>query len=854
MSYFNNIPLPLLIIAIAAVGLIMVTLLSYQIIQVGKQNNLKKHRSKDEGLADLLMYGSVISDGVVINKNGSLTASWLYTCGDSASSTEHQRSAITTRINNAIKNLGNGWMIHVDAMRCEAPRYPNASLSHFPDRITEAMDQERRDMFMSMGVMYEGYYVLSLTYLPPYIAEKKFSDLMFEDDTKSTNKTDQTYSILNEFIRKCTDIESLLGSVLDLHRLKGVKSVSESGKTYTDDEQLQHLHCCVTGLNHPIKLPDTPIYIDNLIGGQEMWTGTIPKIGSKYIQIVAIDGLPIESEAGMLNILADLPLEYRWSNRFILLDRHETTSTLEKYRKKWKQKVRGIFDQIFNTNTGSVNQDAVSMMQDASDAIEEIESGLVGSGYYTSCVILMDPDRTILEKNARNLATIIHDLGFNARVETINTMDAFLGSLPGHGYENIRRPLINTLNLAHFLPTSTVWTGEEFNSCPMYPSLAPALMNCVTQGSSPFRLNLHVGDLGHTLIFGPTGSGKSTLLGMIALQMRRYQGMRVFAFDYRQAMYPAVMAAGGDHYEVGCESDSLSFCPLQYIKTRSDRVFAMGWIDDILALNGVVTTPSQRNEIARAIQNMYESKSYSLSEFTVTVQDEQIREALKQYTIDGQMGNFLDSEEDSLSLSNFTVFETEELMELGDKYALPILLYLFRRIENSLDGQPTAIILDEAWLMLGHDVFKQKIREWLKVLRKANCIVILATQSLTDASNSGILDVLVESTATKIFLPNPFAQEEGTTQLYKKMELNEQQISIIANARQKREYYYVSEKGRRKFELALGPLALSFVGATDKKSLKIIHELVSNFGDKWVEKWLEMRDVDLNNYLPGKRS
>ena len=136
------------------------------------------------------------------------------------------------------------------------------------------------------------------------------------------------------------------------------------------------------------------------------------------------------------------------------------------------------------------------------------------------------------------------------------------------------------------------------------------------------------------------------------------------------------------------------------------------------------------------------------------------------------MGHLLDADKDGLSMTNFNVFEIEQLMELGEKYALPVLLYLFRRIEKSLKGQPACIILDEAWLMLGHKAFREKIREWLKVLRKANCMVIIATQSLTDAVNSGILDVIVESTATKIYLPNPNAKDEETALIYKRMGLN----------------------------------------------------------------------------------
>ena len=63
-------------------------------------------------------------------------------------------------------------------------------------------------------------------------------------------------------------------------------------------------------------------------------------------------------------------------------------------------------------------------------------------------------------------------------------------------------------------------------------------------------------------------------------------------------------------------------------------------------------------------------------------------------------------------------------------------------------------------------------------MRKANCAVVLATQSLSDAKASGILDVLSESCPTKIFLPNIAARQEGQKELYTGMGLNETQVSI----------------------------------------------------------------------------
>lgn len=845
-----------IIFTIAGLGILLMVILVGAISKANNGAKLAKHRSKDAGLADLLNYAAVVDDGVVVGKNGSFMAAWLYKGDDNASSTDEQREMISIRINQAFSGMGSGWMIHVDAVRRGAPNYSDPNASSFPDQVTKAIDDERRQMFESLGAMYEGYFVITVTYFPPMLAQQKFIELMFDDDAKAPSNKAQTKKLIKAFQRDCKNIESRLSSAVSLQRLKGNKQVLENGQEITHDDFLRWIQFCITGINQPIVLPTNPMYLDAYLGGQELWGGVVPKIGRNFIQVVAIEGFPLESSPGILSSLAELPVEYRWSSRFIFMDNHEAVAHLDKFRKKWKQKIRGFFDQVFNTNKGTVDQDAMSMVADADAAIAEVNSGLVAVGYYTSVVVLMDESRKRLDTAARQVEKAINRLGFAARVETINTMEAYLGSLPGHGVENVRRPLINTMNLADLLPTSSIWTGSAQAPCPMYPPQSPALMHCVTHGATPFRLNLHVRDLGHTFIFGPTGAGKSTHLAILAAQLRRYKGMSIFAFDKGNSMYPLAAAIkaktkgrSGKHFTVASDSDKLAFCPLQYLDTKSDRAWAMEWIDITLALNGLDTTPGQRNDIATAILNMSQSGARTLTEFTLTIQDERIREALRQYTISGSMGHLLDADEDGLSLSDFTVFEIEELMDMGDKYALPVLLYLFRRIETSLKGQPAVIILDEAWLMLGHPAFRAKIKEWLKVLRKANCLVLMATQSLSDAANSGILDVIVESTATKIFLPNIYARDEDTAALYRRMGLNNRQIEILASATPKRQYYYVSESGRRLYDLALGPLALSFVGASDKESVAAIKALEAKHGDAWVEVWLANRGLALETYL-----
>ena len=189
-------------------------------------------------------------------------------------------------------------------------------------------------------------------------------------------------------------------------------------------------------------------------------------------------------------------------------------------------------------------------------------------------------------------------------------------------------------------------------------------------------------------------------------------------------------------------------------------------------------------------------------------------------------------------------FEIQDLRQYGKNIVVPVLLFLFRQIEKRLTGRPTLLIIDEAWLALSTPVFSGKIKEWLKVLRKSNCAVILATQNVADIAESDITSALVESCPTKIFLPNPDARTQTSSELYEKVfGLNERQIAIIANAVRKSQYYVVSPVGRRLFELGLGPVALSFVGAGSKEDIARIRELMETYGGEWPFHWLYGRGL-----------
>ena len=128
---------------------------------------------------------------------------------------------------------------------------------------------------------------------------------------------------------------------------------------------------------------------------------------------------------------------------------------------------------------------------------------------------------------------------------------------------------------------------------------------------------------------------------------------------------------------------------------------------------------------------------------------------------------------------------------------------------------------------LSHAVFATRLQGWLKTLRKKNVYVVFATQEVADAtSKPELLSTILSACHTKIFLPDEEARTPAMMQAYQAIGLTTAEIDILAKAQKKRDYYYRSVKGRRVFELGLGPAALAFVGASSENDQRFFDEMV----------------------------
>ncbi len=766
--------------------------------------NLREYQDRPEALADYIPWAGLVSAGVVLNKDGSLQRTASFRGPDLESATENELVTATARLNNALKRLGSGWALFVEAERRPITQYPEST---FPESLSWLIDQERRASFEEADVHFESVYHLTLLWLPPQESSSKASGLLLE---RTTHRAVDWKEYLQRFITETDRVLSLLEGVMP-------------ELAWCDDEAtLGYLHATLSANVQRVAVPQVPFYLDTLLIDTAFTGGLAPKLGEEHLRVVSVRGFPTSTWPGMLDELNRQGFAYRWVTRFLFLDKVHAEKELTRLRRQWFAKRKGVItllrETIFQQESPLVDSDADNKAVDADVALQELGSDAVSFGYLTTTIVVRDTDIAMVDEKIKAVERVVQGRGFVTIRETFNAVEAWLSSLPGHVYANVRQPLISTLNLAHLIPFSSVWAGPSCNA----HLQGPPLMITRTDGVTPFRLVTHVGDVGHTLIVGPTGAGKSVLLTTLLLQFRRYNRSRIVIFDKGGSARATILGLRGEHIELGAEN-TIAFQPLARIDEETERTWAAEWVGGLLTHEKVVLTPEIKDMLWSALNSLSAApkEQRTLTGLSVLLQSNSLRQALQPYTLSGPYGRLLDAEQDQLRSAAMQAFEMETLMQ-GKGAVLPVLLYLFHRLEERFDGSPTLLILDEAWVFLDDPLFSSRVREWLKTLRKKNVSVIFATQSLADIQHSPIAPALIESCPSRILLPSPQATEPQLKSVYESFGLNDRQIELIARAQPKREYYYQSRLGNRLFELGLGPIALAFVSASTPEHQRAI--------------------------------
>ncbi|QDF37478.1 conjugal transfer protein TrbE [Bradyrhizobium symbiodeficiens] len=794
--------------------------------------NLAEYRQSNVRLADFLPWAALVDEGIILNKDGSFQRTAKFRGPDLDSAVPAELVGVAGRLNNALRRLGSGWAVFVEAQRHFAGAYP---ANAFPDVASALVDAERKAQFEETGAHYESSYFLTFLYLPPEEGAARAERLLYEGRDRTAGA--DAREVLRGFVDQTSRVLQL------------VEGFMPECAWLDDQDTLTYLHSTISTKRQRVRVPEIPMYIDALLADQPLTGGLEPMLGSAHVRVLTIVGFPGETTPGILDDLNRLAFSYRWSTRAIMLDKTDAARLVTRIRRQWfaKRKSIGAILKEVMTNEAStlLDTDAHNKAMDADAALQELGSDQIGQAFVTATITVWDRDPNAADEKLRLVEKVIQGRDFTCMIETVNAVEAWLGSLPGHVYANVRQPPISTLNLAHMIPMSAVWAGEAGDM----HFKGPPLLFGRTEGSTPFRFSLHVGDVGHTLVVGPTGAGKSVLLALMALQFRRYPNAQVFAFDFGGSIRAAALAMDGDWHDLGGalsdrRENPVALQPLAWIDDPNERGWATEWIGAILAREKIEITPEVKDHLWTALTSLASApmQERTLTGLSVLLQLNSLKRALQPYCLGGPSGHLLDAEFERLGEASVQAFETEGL--IGTSAAPAVLAYLFHRIGDRLDGRPTLLIVDEGWLALGDDDFAGQLREWLKTLRKKNASVIFATQSLSDIDGSAIAPTIIESCPTRLLLPNERAIEPQITAIYRRFGLNERQIELLSRATPKRDYYCQSRRGNRMFELGLGEIALAFTAASSRTDQAAIAQLLAEHGPHgFVPAWLQHRGV-----------
>ncbi|MCC8417650.1 MAG: VirB4 family type IV secretion/conjugal transfer ATPase [Rickettsia endosymbiont of Bryobia graminum] len=519
--------------------------------------------------------------------------------------------------------------------------------------------------------------------------------------------------------------------------LLGVKK-SKSGYYCEMLEFLGTLVNC--GSSMPMVVPRNTI--DQYISTHRLFFGSRSieargPTGKRYAGIISVQEYAPHTSAGIFDSFLQMPFEFIMTQSFMFANR---TIAVQSMQLQQNQMIQS-------------GDKAVSQIAEISQALDMATSGEIGFGNHHFSLLCCDSNLKTLEDTLSMASVELSNCGIQPVREKINMEPSYWGQLPGNMDYIVRGCTINTLNLASFASMHNYPMGKVSNN-----HWGEYVTVLDTTSGTPFYFNFHVRDVGHSLIIGPTGAGKTVLMNFLCAQAQKFKP-RMFFFDKDCGAEIFIRALGGV-YTVIDPGGGCGFNPLQLDDTSENRTFILEWLKVLVSSNGERVTFEDNRILSQAVSG----------NFRLEKKDRRLKNVIAFLGIDGPgslvgrismwVGNgshakVFDNEVDKIDLNKARIFGFDMTELLKDPISLaPVLLYIFHRINISLDGQRTMIVLDEAWALIDNPIFAPKIKDWLKVLRKLNTFVIFATQSVEDAAKSQISDTLIQQTATQIFLPN----------------------------------------------------------------------------------------------------
>jgi len=460
-----------------------------------------------------------------------------------------------------------------------------------------------------------------------------------------------------------------------------------------------------------------------------------------FASMLGIKEYPDASRAGLLDAMLRVPHELVITESFAPIERQTARERIDLALRRLK----------------SADEGAATERAEMLAARDAVGAGQMSFGDHHLSLLVRSGSLDTLESATADAAAALADIGAVAVREDVNLEPAFWGQFPGNEQYVVRRALVSSSNAAGFISLHGFPMGRATGN-----HWGEAVTVFETTSATPYFFNFHEGDLGNFTIIGPSGSGKTVVLNFLAAQAQKFSP-RTILFDKDRGSEIFLRALGG-RYERIARGQATGFNPFRLPDSPVNRAFLKDWLALLLEAGG----PEEETDIAKAIDEIYaHGPELRRLRFLRDLlgggrrpQPGDLSSRLDPWIFEGERAWLFDNRDDELDFDNRVLgFDMTELLE-DRRLRTPVLLYLFHRIEDRLDGNPTMILIDEAWKALDDPMFAARIRNWMKTLRKRNAMIGFATQSAADALDSSISSAIVEQTATAIFMPNNKAREE----------------------------------------------------------------------------------------------
>jgi len=533
-----------------------------------------------------------------------------------------------------------------------------------------------------------------------------------------------------QMMRRLAEKSSLLVQNLSEYGVRLLGKDTENGENSLLSEPLSFLYELVNGTHRPVALASQAIFdylpSTRLIFGRESLHYRTPsQAEERYAAMISVKDYSPETTAGMLDGLLALPFEFVMTQSFAFEGRQKAVDKLDTTRRKY-----------------ATSDDSQLLQTQLLDAKDQVQAGLVAFGRHHLTLQVKSHSSEELDENVSRAMTAFTNSGIITVREDMNLEAAFWAQLPGNFSYIARSAGISSINFSalaslHDYPYGKE-TGNHWGDC---------VTTFETAAGTPFHFNFHVGDLGNFTVIGPSGSGKTVLLGFLMSQAQKFKPKSIF-FDKDRGAEILIRAIGGT-YGLIDPGVPTGFNPLQLPKSDENKSFLLDWIKSLI---GRPTTATEDKILVKAITENFEQEdeAKNLHVFSELVlgqsRDESLANDLQKWHGEGEYAWLFDNDYDTLSLD-----------------ARVIAFDLTSILDAPLIRTPTSkslIFIDEGWKALDDEVFANKIKDWLKTIRKMNGVIGFGSQSASDAANSSISDSLIEQCPTQIFMPNGKAKSE----------------------------------------------------------------------------------------------